>query len=251
MGEARSPEDVTALLIAVVLAVLPLRALAATVLIWPIDPVIVEGRAGTELWLENRGAADVVLQIRVMHWTQEARSDVHSEQDEVLASPPMVKVGPGVRQLVRLVLGEPLPRDREAAYRVIVDEIPAVTDRPEQTRTATALRFRMRYSIPLFVAPDQNKNKRDSAAPQLSCKLVDRGRTVRLINAGPVHARLADVDLDTGKSTVSIGPGLLGYVLAGSTMEWAVPGNPVTSGTLRAKVNGHAKQVALGACMPN
>ncbi|CDO35420.1 Type I pilus usher pathway chaperone CsuC [Novosphingobium sp. KN65.2] len=250
MGEAKSPKGFAAFLVASALAVLPLRAPAATVMIWPIDPVIGEGRGGTELWLENRGAADVVLQIRVMRWTQEAGSDVHSDQDEVLASPPMVKVGPGVRQLVRLVAGEPLPRDRERAYRVIVDEIPAVADRPEEMQTATALRFRMRYSIPLFLAPEKGKDKREPAMPQVSCRLIDQGRTVQLANSGSMHARLADAVLDAGQETVPIAPGLLGYVLAGSTMEWAVPGKPATTGALRAKVNGDAKQVALGACKP-
>ncbi|AIT81958.1 fimbrial chaperone protein (plasmid) [Novosphingobium pentaromativorans US6-1] len=248
MGEAKEPASMAASLIAAAIALLPLRAWAATVLIWPIDPAIEAGRAGTELWLENRGSSDVVLQVRVLSWSQEEGREVHSEQDEVLASPPMVKVVPGVRQLVRLVMAKPEPREREGAYRVIVDEIPAVTGKPAEKQTATALRFRMRYSIPLFVAPKQSGAM--ATQPQLSCRLNPGGRRIRLTNTGTVHARLADAVLDSANGSVPLAQGLLGYVLPGSIMEWAVPGKATSSGTLLAKVNGNAKQVALGACMP-
>ncbi|WP_061770857.1 fimbrial biogenesis chaperone [Serratia symbiotica] len=86
------------------------QALAsASILIWPIDPVIEDQQPGTELWLENRDKVPVYMQIRVLGWQQMADKDDYSTQSAVIASPPVASIAPGKRQLIRLIKRYVLP----------------------------------------------------------------------------------------------------------------------------------------------
>lgn len=222
---------------------------AASVMIWPIDPAIAAGSNGTVLWLENRGHEDAVLQIRVNRWTQENGTDVQAEQADIQSSPPMVRIAPGVRQMIRLVDSTRAPREGEQAYRVIVDEVPAELGESEDAARG-AIRFRMRYSVPLFVAGKGAPAKAqwtDPASVSLSCTLGADRKSVTLHNSGPVHARLNDVSFEHGGKTAKLAEGLLGYVLSGSSMTWPLPDRAGESGTLSASINGRG-QVAIGTC---
>ncbi|SUI68229.1 Uncharacterised protein [Serratia marcescens] len=59
---------------------------AASILIWPIDPVIEDQQQATALWLENRDSKPVYMQIRVLGWQQTAGKDDYSNQSDVIAS---------------------------------------------------------------------------------------------------------------------------------------------------------------------
>ncbi|MBF4190273.1 molecular chaperone, partial [Serratia ureilytica] len=58
------------LLAGLLLAGQPQAFAAASILIWPIDPVIEDNQQATALWLENRDSKPVYMQIRVLGWQQ-------------------------------------------------------------------------------------------------------------------------------------------------------------------------------------
>ena len=189
-----------------------------SVLIWPIDPKIAAEEKASELWLENRGESTTLMQVRVFGWQQSNGQEQYQTQQQVLASPPLVRIEPGKRQMVRLIKQTPPPAGKEAAYRVLLDEIPT----PQQAGDHQAgLNFQMRYSVPLFVygsglAPEE-------ARPQLSWRLVSQdGRpALQIANRGNGHARLSNVSLG-GRS---LSDSLFGYVLseASNTFPLNVP----------------------------
>jgi fimbrial chaperone protein len=111
-----------ALLAAVALAHAATAFAAASVIIWPINPVIEAGTRAAALWLENRGSTPVTLQVRVLGWEQNDFADrYHDEQQSVLASPPMATIAPGQRQLIRLTRTTDAGLTGETAYRVLID----------------------------------------------------------------------------------------------------------------------------------
>ena len=135
------------------LASLPAWA-ATSVLIWPIDPVLEADQQASALWLENRGTETANLQIRVFGWSQSGFAEQYQNQRDVIGSPPVARIEPGQKQLVRLTRTREVPPGQELAYRIIIDEIPSplqVPTPPEGKNTAAAIRFQMRYSVPLFV----------------------------------------------------------------------------------------------------
>lgn len=75
---------------------------ASSVLIWPIDPVLEADQQASALWLENRGSETANLQIRVFAWSQSGFNDQYQNQRDVIGSPPVAKIEPGQKQLVRL-----------------------------------------------------------------------------------------------------------------------------------------------------
>nr|WP_244914234.1 molecular chaperone [Pseudomonas frederiksbergensis] len=223
---------------------------ASSVLIWPIDPVLEADQQASALWLENRGNETANLQIRVFAWSQSGFSDQYQNQRDVIGSPPVAKIEPGQKQLVRLTRTREIPPGQELAYRIIIDEIPAA--RPvmaEDGKTAAAIRFQMRYSVPLFAygaglwSKEDMTRKRDPkgvGVPDLSWRKVaiDGRSYVEVRNQGAVHARLTDVAFKQGGQTRPLVEGLLGYVLPGAIMRWPAP-EPVTADqALQVRVNG-------------
>src|SRR5476649_1416502 len=98
---------------------------ASSVLIWPIDPVLEADQQASALWLENRGNEAANLQIRVFAWSQKGFEDQYENQRDVIGSPPVARIEPGQKQLVRLTRTREIPPGQEQAYRIIIDEIPA------------------------------------------------------------------------------------------------------------------------------
>ncbi|WP_422882422.1 fimbrial biogenesis chaperone [Pantoea agglomerans] len=201
---------------------------ANSVMIWPIDPAINPEEKASELWLENRGNSTTMMQIRVFSWQQNNGQEQYQTQQQVIASPPMVRMEPGQKQLVRLIKQTPPPAGKELAYRVVLDEIPTPRNPGENQ---AGLTFQMRYSVPLFVYGTGLNT--DSARPALRWQQISEGgrRWLQLTNSGSGHARLSNVAIGGRK----LGEGLYGYVLADSYHRWPLT-SPV-SGELTAEVN--------------
>lgn len=223
---------------------------ASSVLIWPIDPVLEADQQASALWLENRGSETANLQIRVFAWSQSGFSDQYQNQRDVIGSPPVAKIEPGQKQLVRLTRTKDIPPGQELAYRIIIDEIPsAKPPAADDGKTAAAIRFQMRYSVPLFAYGAGLWSKEDTTRPRdpkgiglpdLSWRTVavDGRPYVEVRNQGAVHARLTDVALKQGGQSKPLVEGLLGYVLPGAVMRWPAPGPVAGESGLQVRVNG-------------
>ena len=222
---------------------------ASSVLIWPIDPVLEADQQASALWLENRGTETANLQIRVFGWSQSGFEEQYQNQRDVIGSPPVAKIEPGQKQLVRLTRTKEVPPGQELAYRIIIDEIPsAQPPSADGGKTAAAIRFQMRYSVPLFAYGAGLWSKEDSTRPrdpkgiglpQLSWRTVavDGKPYVEVRNQGAVHARLTDVAIKQGGQSQPLAEGLLGYVLPGAVMRWPAPA-PAADAALQVRVNG-------------
>ncbi|WP_409317522.1 molecular chaperone [Pseudomonas sp. KCJK9016] len=234
----------------VLLAAVKVQA-ASSVLIWPIDPVLEADQQASALWLENRGNETANLQIRVFGWSQNGYQEQYQNQRDVIGSPPVAKIEPGQKQLVRLTRTRDVPPGQELAYRIIIDEIPSAQPPvADAGKTAAAIRFQMRYSVPLFAygaglwGKEDSTRQRDPKGiglPQLSWRSVsvDGKPYVEVRNQGAVHARLTDVAFRQGGQSKPLAEGLLGYVLPGAVMRWPAPGS--VTGELTGRINGAAQ----------
>ncbi len=233
---------------------------ASSVLIWPIDPVLEADQQASALWLENRGNATANLQIRVFAWSQNNFGDQYQNQRDVIGSPPVAHLEPGQKQLVRLTRTKEIPPGQELAYRIIIDEIPsAKTPTPQaDDKTAAAIQFQMRYSVPLFAYgpglwskedPTRQRDPKGAGVPDLSWRnVMDNGNSyLEIRNRGAVHARLTDVMIKQGGQTRPVAEGLMGYVLPGASMRWPVPGQLASGQELQIRVNGAPQAVSVKA----
>lgn len=186
-----------------------------------VEPVLLEMNAPAaagSLTLRNDEDADVVVQTRVMRWSQADGKETLEPTVDVVASPPTVKLAPGADYVVRVVRVSKRPVRGEESYRVIVDQLPNV--RRQQARAVDLL---IRHSIPVFFRNPQ------LTASSVAWSLGYDGDKLVIVasNSGEERLRIASLRLrDAAGTTVSFGNGLVGYALGRSSMSWVAPGHP-------------------------
>lgn len=230
----------------------PFPAAASSLLIWPIYPVIESHQEASALWLENRGNATANMQLRIFSWSQQGGDDHYHPQQSIIGSPPMMAIAPGERQLVRLIRQTPPPPGQEQAYRIIVDEIPALSANNEAPAAPrAAVRLQMRYSLPLFVygegaSPPERITSSSAPYPGLSWKIVQQegASQLEIHNTGQHHVRLSQVAFEQSGQRSEVANGLLGYVLPGQVQRWPLPQGLRPTGELHAKIAGISHRIS-------
>lgn len=188
---------------------------AASLQVAPTTVEVPMGSSASTLLLKNPGKAPLKAQIRVYRWSLVNGEEKLDAAKDVVASPPMVSIKPGMDYTVRLVRLNKAPVQSEETYRIIIDEIP-----DPSTRQSGVVQMAFRYSVPVFFLPGAN------AKGQLAWSIERRNGklVVSATNTGARRVRLADLRAvdDKGKS-VTIAKGLAGYVLARSSKSWVAP----------------------------
>ncbi len=190
------------------------------------------------LWLTNTGDRPLHAQVRVQHWTQVNGKDELTSTQAMLASPPMLALEPGARQLVRVIrTGSASASASEEAFRVLIDEL------PQQDRAQTSgVEYVLHYSVPVFVAATAAAPASVADGLRATLERDAQGAALRVRNEGPRHAQLSDVHLvGADGAEVPLAAGLLGYVLPGMEMRWPVALDarvPVAGMQLKTRVNG-------------
>lgn len=215
---------------------------AATILLWPIDPWLAAETNATELWIQNQGNTPTTMQVRIVRWRQDEGFERYQPQQDVVASPPIVRIDKGSKQLIRLIKQSAVPAGVEQAYRIIVDEIPQPDggDKPQM-----GLKVQMRYSLPLFVYgqgiqtwPQGEHHVRvDTAKLHWRVVRADGQPQLEVRNDNNVHVRLSKVMLRQGGVQHTMAQGLLGYVLPGSTRRWPLPAGATHPNNVSAAIN--------------
>lgn len=220
---------------------------AATILLWPIDPWLGADRNATELWIENQGNTTTTMQVRIVRWRQEGGFERYQAQQDVVASPPILRIEKGQKQLIRLIRQTATPAGVEQAYRIIVDEIPQPAN---DTEPQIGLKLQMRYSIPLFVYGQGITTYSTGAhsalvdPKQLSWRVVSDsdGPSVEIRNNGDIHVRLSKVNLRQNGQQYSLAEGLLGYVLPHESRRWPLPKGVRQPTEMSAEINARDAQ---------
>ncbi|WP_182407626.1 molecular chaperone [Psychrobacter sp. GP33] len=215
-------------------------AVASGLQVSPISLSLQARESASGLTLSNSSNDMVQAQVRVYQWLQDEKGDQLTPSRGLLASPPMIKLKPGEKQLIRIIRAKAPPQGTgavEDAYRILINEIPI-----KSVTQTIGLQFALSYSLPVFVQPVGVAE----TSPQLqwSTHMQPNGKdiTLRVSNRGNSHAQLAGLSFtdSAGTSTV-INPGLLGYVLPGATMNWILkvpPSTLTTGGKFKVMLNG-------------
>ena len=218
----------------------PSLAVASGLQVSPISLSLEARETASGLTLSNSGSNIVHAQVRVYQWLQDEKGDQLTPSRGLLASPPMIELRPGEKQLIRIIRAKAPPQDTgavEDAYRISVNEIPI-----NSANQTTGLQFALSYSLPVFVQPVGVTK----TSPQLqwSTHLQPDGKAIklRISNSGNGRAQLASlIFVDTAGNSTVINPGLLGYVLPGATMNWTLkipPSALKAGGNFKVMMNG-------------
>jgi fimbrial chaperone protein len=166
------------------------------------------------IWLSNAG--ENVLNARFGFFAGVKVLDIKlSPSQGLVISPPMLALAPGERQLIRVIRTSPPSAHAEDAYRLSIDELPPA--KVEKNK----LQFVLHYSVPVFIQP--TSAAQTQAKLQWKLQQLDGKKFIEVSNQGNGHAQLSAATFISPDGTKKvITPGLLGYVLPGSTMRWIV-----------------------------
>jgi fimbrial chaperone protein len=182
----------------------------------------------TAVTITNDGDDELVMQADVYRWNQKpSGEDDLTLSEDLILSPPILKLAPHSRQVVRLAMVTPPAADAQLTYRMIVREVPEATKNPKDVQLQVALAF----SLPVFITPPGLKRElactgKRSAATAVTITCANRGRTY----AQPREVALSTAD---GKRVASKDFGL--YLLPGIQRTYEVQSSdgPIPTGPLK------------------
>lgn len=165
----------------------------------------------TAITITNESDEPMVMQADLYNWKQK----VNGEDDlvlteEMILSPPILKIAANSRQVVRLAMLRPRPAGEQLTYRMIVREIPEAQPMVDKT---LQLNISLAFSMPVFITPNGVKRK-------LSCDLerADAAGLLKVVceNTGTAYAQPRKIELTNaaGDKLANLDQG--GYVLPGN-----------------------------------
>lgn len=156
--------------------------------------------------VNNEGDDELVMQAEVFLWKQKpGGEDELTPTDDLILAPPIMKLAPRSRQVVRLAMLRPRPTQEQLTYRLVVREVPEAKPVDKQLQLQIALAF----SLPVFITPPSAKRQLNCTALRSATDLV----RAECENSGSAYAQVREFVLtsDTGQALASRDSG--GYLL--------------------------------------
>jgi fimbrial chaperone protein len=206
-------KNLFAVLVALSVAALAQVASAASFSVSPLQLDLSAAAPVAVVEVGNTSAEAVTVQAQSRTWTQRDGVDEYGEGRPFIVSPTIFTIPAGSKQVVRVALRGAPPRDVEAAYRLVMTEIP-----PAQPDRSPGLRVALRMDMPVYVSPQL-----PGAQPDANFALDTRPGNPRIVvtNSGKAHFRMVDVAVASGANALANLPVLV--VLPGSVRYIDLP----------------------------
>lgn len=228
------------------LGILP-QAVAGVFSVSPVRIYMTPRDRAVAVTLTNEGDSPIALQADINGWTQSADgADWLTPTEDLILSPPIIRLAPRSRQVVRLALLRPADPARQLTYRLIVREVPeAAGNGQNMIRVPIALAL----SMPVFITPSQ-------AQREVSCNLAvvpkaSPALQVRCANSGAAYAQIRQILLQRGESVLARFEGG-SYILPEAAQTLTLKAeHAVAPGTAELRVSfDDGKSQAFGVVLP-
>ncbi|WP_421954083.1 molecular chaperone [Polaromonas sp.] len=216
---ARSPRSLLAIILLAsgLLASAPTPVWAGVFSVTPVRIYMTPRDRAVAVTITNEGDTAVVLQADLNAWSQKPDgTDEQVPTEDLILSPPIIKLEPNARQVVRLALLKPADASRQLIYRMIMREVPealAARDKTIQVPVALAL------SMPVFITPPPAKR-------EMSCQAsrgIPPAVNVSCANSGTAYAQVREILVKRGTQTLARFEGGT-YILPGARQLMSVKG---------------------------
>ncbi|MFC5520713.1 fimbrial biogenesis chaperone [Polaromonas jejuensis] len=165
--------------------------------------------------LTNEAETEVVLQADINTWNQkpDGTDELVLTEDLILA-PPIIKLAPKARQVVRLALLKPADASRQLTYRMIIREVPEA-----QPASGIQVPIALALSMPVFITPPAAKREMNCAAQRADTKTVN----LQCSNTGTAYAQIREASLLRDKQPLARFEGG-SYILPGASKTVSLMG---------------------------
>jgi fimbrial chaperone protein len=228
------------LAVATFMTLLTASAIAGSFSVSPVRIYMQARERATAVTVVNESDSELVMQAELFQWKQKADgSDELTPTDDLILAPPILKLAPRARQVVRLANLRPLAPGGQQTYRLIVRELPEARGAKAQAQVQIALAF----SLPVFITPPNARSK-------LACRVTRaaQGAVVATCeNDGQAYAQPVTFVLTNSAGDQVLARNVSGgYILPQITRSFELAGgaNPVPSGaaTLAVTQDDGSKQ---------
>ena len=128
--------------------------------------------------ITNTGNTSVTVQLETASWAQdELGDDKYEDTQDIVYFPKIVKVEAGQQRIIRVGYKGKKVRSIEKTYRIFAQELPELGDKKG------ALKFSLRFSVPIFVLA----SGAESEAKVESASLINGQLKVLVKNSGTEH----------------------------------------------------------------
>ena len=158
--------------------------------------------------LTNEADTEVVLQADINTWSQkpDGTDELVLTEDLILA-PPIIKLGPKARQVVRLALLKPADASRQLTYRMIIREVPEASP-----ASGIQIPIALALSMPVFITPPVAKRQVSCTVQRPEAKAVG----LQCGNTGTAYAQIREAAVMRGEQALARFEGG-SYILPGAS----------------------------------
>ena len=200
-------------------------AFAATFTVTPVRIYMKPQDRAVAVTITNESDTPVLLQADLYTWTQKADgTDETVLTEDLVLSPPIIKLAAKGRQVVRLARLKPADQKRQLTYRMILREVPEAAAAKDKIQVAIALAL----SMPVFITPAPAKREVSCDAARADGETLN----VACANKGSAYAQVREVIVKQGDQILGRFEGGA-YILPGARKVMsiktrnAVPGSRV------------------------
>jgi fimbrial chaperone protein len=171
----------------------------------------------TAITITNESDEPLVMQADVFTWKQkpDGEDDLQASEDLFL-SPPIIKLAPRARQVVRLAVVKPMSSPEQLTYRMIIREVPEAAAPDKKVEVQIALAF----SLPVFITPAGAKGN-------MTCSLERSGpaaANVSCENQGRAYMQPREFALTNNAGVKLAARDSGGYILPGMKRAFELKG---------------------------
>lgn len=206
---------VAAVLFGIVNINLSVSALAGQFSVTPVRIFMEPKDRAVAVTVTNQGDEELVMQADAFVWSQERDGeDKLTPSEDLFLSPPIIKLAPKARQVVRLAMLQRPQSGPQRTYRLIVREIPEARKGTKTVELQVALAF----SLPVFVTPPGAKRDLQCSVERAAADSV----TATCENVGTAYAQPRDFALSNVVGSKIAGRDNGGYILPGVKRGFAI-----------------------------
>src|SRR5258707_2216722 len=219
----------------VLVAAIAAPAGASTFNISPIRAELTGSHRTEALTIMNADDSPVVVQIRVVRWSQAGGAEQLEDTRELLATSPVLLLPVKSQQIIRVALRREPDQLQELTYRVIFEEVPQAAP-----KEFIGLRVALRLSVPVFVAPAHGKANAELA---WESRWLPNGQLeLAATNHCSGHLQITDFEALFPRSLMPLRGVTSKYVLPGSRISSTVTPASVPTRQRAIPIRGHNDQ---------
>lgn len=185
----------------------------------------------TAITITNESDEQLVMQADIYTWKQKpGGEDDLALSEDLFLSPPIIKLAPRARQVVRLAMVSPPKSRDQITYRMLLREIVEARPPDEQLQLQVALAF----SLPVFITPPGAKGALGCTVARSSADSVK----VECDNKGNAYVHPREFSLASAAGEKYAGRDSGGYILPGIRRSFDLkrPDGPIPGGKAKLTV---------------